>query len=229
MAGATSGDEHSAGPLARVAGPQPTCVPSPASALPAPAPGSGSKGGEPTGTVRTRPAGRLAASLGLALVVAVVGGVLAVALSRRDDPVPADTSTDSPGTSSVDDTNPQTTDACAQSAVTVRGSRTPIVRGGHSVGVLELRFSTACNTAWARAVGVPVVPQPDFHLVTVRASDQRTTQDTFGATRHINERVAFNNQLLSAGCIEAEAWFGTRRQGIAFTHTRCLADGPEDP
>jgi DNA-binding SARP family transcriptional activator len=178
-------------------------------------------GSEPARGERS-PRSRVAvAALGLAFVLPVVAAVLIVGLQRHNHPA---ASRSHRVASPIDDSNPQTTDACAQSAVIVPGSRTPIVRNGARVGVLELRYSTACNTAWARAFGVPVVPRPDFHIVTVRGSDGRTTQDTFGVARHVNQGVAFNNQLLASGCIEAEAWFGRRRQ--AFTHTRCLAYRP---
>lgn len=203
-------------------------TPSKMSGFSRPSPGSGATS-QPADAARRPLPLRLTRTaltlLGFALLLCVMAIVLVVALPGDHDPAPSSAPVIHPSGSAIDDTNPQTTDACSQSTVVLPGSRTPIVRAGQRVGVLEIRYSTACNTAWARAFALPVVPRPDFHLLTVRRTDQRATQDTFGVMRHINLGVAFNNQLLASGCIEAEAWFGTRHQGIAFTRTRCLAYG----
>jgi hypothetical protein len=89
---------------------------------------------------------------------------------------------------------------------------------GETVGVLTLRHSSACQTAWGRLVLERPQRMP-VHVDVIRPADEERARFRYTGP----ERVVFGNMLeQELGCVYAEAYVGDEPEPAARARTRCL-------
>jgi hypothetical protein len=116
-----------------------------------------------------------------------------------------------------DNTDPAST-GCANTAKTVASAPIYDVSGSSEIGYIELRYSTGCQTIWARVTTFGGYVPGDHGIATAtihRNSDGAELSATFS---YAGQTSVYSNQLNDSGVTSYA--YGEIDDGVAFDHAR---------